>query len=164
MRVWTALLGLAAMVVVGGGTAYADGAPSAGVSQGGSGVVWGAVRYVALPAPGGTSVAQIDSAGGTVNGFVSLRGSWGIPIVAFDGTTSGVSAGGQTLVLAQSSQTLLPSRSRFALVNPVKMRLQRVVTLRGRVLLRCDLTGRRDDVPDPAHVGVQHPALRRARV
>ena len=131
MRVWTALLGLAAMVVVGGGTAYADGAPSAGVSQGGSGVVWGAVRYVALPAPGGTSVAQIDSAGGTVNGFVSLRGSWGIPIVAFDGTTSGVSAGGQTLVLAQSSQTLLPSRSRFALVNPVKMRLQRVVTLRG---------------------------------
>jgi hypothetical protein len=66
-----------------------------------------------------------------VNGFVSLHGSWGIPIVASDGTTSGVSAGGQTLVLAQSSQSLLPSRSRFALVNPVKMRLQRVVTLRG---------------------------------
>lgn len=131
MRVWTALLGLAATVVVGGGTAYADGAPSAGVSQGGSGVVWGALRYVALPAPGGTSVAQIDSASGTVNGFVSLRGSWGVPIVAFDGTTSGVSADGQTLVLAQSSQTLLPSRSRFALVNPVKMRLQRVVTLPG---------------------------------
>ena len=76
-------------------------------------------------------MAQIDSAGGTVNGFVSLRGSWGIPIVAFDGTTSGVSAGGQTLVLAQSSQTLLPRRSRFALVNPVKMRLRGVVTLRG---------------------------------
>jgi hypothetical protein len=76
-------------------------------------------------------VAQIDSAGGTVNGFMSLHGSWGIPIVAFDGTTSGVSAGGQTLVLAQSSQALLPSRSRFALVNPLKMRLQRVVTLRG---------------------------------
>ena len=71
MRVWTALLGLAATVVVGGGTAYADGAPSAGVSQGGSGVVWGALRYVALPAPGVTSVAQIDSASGTVNGFVS---------------------------------------------------------------------------------------------
>ena len=76
-------------------------------------------------------MAQIDSAGGTVNGFVSLRGSWGIPIVAFDGTTSGVSAGGQTLVLAQSSQTLLPRRSRFALVDPVKMRLRGVVTLRG---------------------------------
>ena len=132
MRVWTALLALAAMVVVGGGTAYADGAPSAGVSQGGSGVVWGALRYVALPTPGGTSVAQIDSAGGTVTGLVSLRGSWGIPIVAFDGTTSGVSAGGQTLVLAQSSQTLLPRRSRFALVNPVKMRLRGVVTLRAR--------------------------------
>ena len=131
MRVRTALVGCAAMMVVGVGTAYADGAPSAGVSQGGSGVVWGAVRYVALPAPGGTAVAQIDSAGGTVNGFVSLHGSWGIPIVASDGTTSGVSAGGQTLVLAQSSQSLLPSRSRFALVNPVKMRLQRVVTLRG---------------------------------
>lgn len=131
MRFRTAPVGLAAMLVVGGGTAYADGAPSAGVSQGGSGVVWGALRYVALPAPGGTSVAQIDTASGTVNGFVSLHGSWGIPIVAFDGTTSGVSAGGGTLVLAQSSHSLLPSRSRFALVNPVKMRLHRVVTLPG---------------------------------
>ncbi|MGH3073331.1 MAG: hypothetical protein ACRDQC_00300 [Gaiellales bacterium] len=131
MRVRTALVAFAAMMVVGGGTAYADGAPSAGVSQGGSGVVWGALRYVALPAPGGTSVAQIDTASGTVNGFVSLHGLWGIPIVAFDGTTSGVSAGGQTLVLAQASHSLLPSRSRFALVNSVKMRLRRVVTLRG---------------------------------
>jgi hypothetical protein len=131
MRVRTALVALAVMVLAGGGTAYADGAPSAGVSQGGSGVMWGALRYVALPAPGGTSVAQIDPTSGTVNGFVALRGSWGIPIVAFDGTTAGVSAGGQTLVLAQSSQTLLPARSRFALVNPVKMRVQRVVTLPG---------------------------------
>ena len=126
-----ALLVAFGVVLAGGGTAYADGAPSAGVSQGGAGVMWGALRYVALPAPGGTSVAQIDPAGGTVNGFVSLRGSWGIPIVAFDGTTAGVSAGGQTLVLAQSSQTLLPARSRFAFVNPVKMRVQRVVTLPG---------------------------------
>ena len=106
-----ALLVAFGVVLAGGGTAYADGAPSAGVSQGGAGVMWGALRYVALPAPGGTSVAQIDPAGGTVNGFVSLRGSWGIPIVAFDGTTAGVSAGGQTLVLAQSSQTLLPARA-----------------------------------------------------
>src|SRR4249920_234178 len=131
MRVRAALVAFGMVVLAGGGTAYADGAPSAGVAQGGSGVMWGALRYVALPAPGGTSVAQIAPSSGTVNGFVSLRGSWGIPIVAFDGTTAGVSAGGQTLVLAEGSQTLLPARSRFALVNPVKMRVQRVVTLRG---------------------------------
>jgi hypothetical protein len=130
MRIRTAVV-VAAVALGGGGTAYADGAPSAGVSQGGAGVMWGSLRYVALPAPGGTSVAQIDASSGSVNGFVSLRGAWGIPIVAFDGTTAGVSAGGHTLVLAQSTHSLLPARSRFALVNPAKMRRRSIVSLRG---------------------------------
>ena len=118
----------------------------------------------ALPAPGGTSVAQIDRPAGTVNGFVSLRGSWGIPIVAFDGTTSGVSAGGADArarpELADASPATEPLRAREPGEDAVAARGHPA----RRVLLRCDLTGRRDDVPDPAHVGVQHPALRRARV
>jgi hypothetical protein len=130
MRVRASLVAVG-MVLLSGGTALADGAPVAGVSVGGGGVTWGALRYVALPAAGGTAVAQIDRASGEVNGFASLHGSWGVPQVAFDGSTAGISAGGKTLVLGQNVMTLYPARSRFALVNPVKMRLQRIVTLRG---------------------------------
>jgi hypothetical protein len=131
MRMRTALVATAVAALAGGGTAYADGAPVAGVTVGGHGVTWGALRYVALPAHRGTAVAQIDRASGAVNGFVSLRGSWGIPQVAFDGSTAGISAGGQTLVLGRNATAFYPKRTRFALVNPVKMRLQRIVTLPG---------------------------------
>ena len=131
MRIRTAVVAVAAAVLAGGGTAYADGAPVAGVTIGGQGVSSGSLRYVALPAPGGTAVAQIDESSGTVNGFVSLRGSWGIPQVAFDGATAGISAGGQTLVLGRNATTLYAKRTRFALVNPLKMRLRRIVSLPG---------------------------------
>jgi hypothetical protein len=131
MRIRTALVAAAVAALAGGGTAYADGAPVAGVTSGGPGVTSGALRYVALPTPSGTAVAQIDRASGTVNGFASLRGSWGIPQVAFDGSTAGISAGGQVLVLGRNAMTLYPKRTQFALVNPVKMRLNRIVTLRG---------------------------------
>jgi hypothetical protein len=131
MRVRAALIASGIALLAWGGTAYADGAPVAGVATGGQGVAWGAVRYVALPTHGGTAVAQIDRATGEVNGYASLRGGWGIPQVAFDGSTAGISAGGGTLVLGQMGQPFYRARSRFALVNPVKMRLQRIVTLRG---------------------------------
>ena len=131
MRIRTALVAVTAAALAGGGTAYASGAPVAGVAIGGQGVTWGSLRYVALPTYGGTAVAQIDRASGTVNGFASLRGAWGIPQVAYDGSTGGISADGNVLVLGRNVPTLFPNRSRFALVDPVKMRLERIVSLRG---------------------------------
>jgi len=120
-----------AAVLALGGTAYGDGSPVAGVAVGGPGVTWGSLRYVALATHGGTAVAQIDRATGEVNAYAALRGGWGIPQVAFDGTTAGISAGGRTLVLGQLGSPYTQTRSRFALVNPVKMRLERIVTLHG---------------------------------
>ena len=131
MRIRTALVAVTAAALAGGGTAYASGAPVAGVAIGGQGVTWGSLRYVALPTHGGTAVAQIDRASGTVNGFASLRGAWGIPQVAYDGSTGGISADGNVLVLGRNVPTLFPNHSRFALVNPVRMRLKRVVSLPG---------------------------------
>ena len=131
MRIRNAVVAVAAAALAGGGTAYADGGPVAGVTSGGAGVTWGSLRYVALPTPRGTAVAQIHRATGTVNSFVSLRGSWGIPQVAFDGSTAGVDAGGDVLVLGRNARTFYPKRTQFALVNPVKMRLERIVALRG---------------------------------
>jgi hypothetical protein len=130
-RIGAAVAAALAAAVVGGGTAYADGSPVVGVVTGGQGVSWGSLRYVALPAAGGTAVAQIDESTGAVNGFASLQGAWGIPRVAFDGSTAGISAGGEVLVLGRNRFAPYPKRSHFAIVNPVKMRLKRVVTLQG---------------------------------
>ncbi|HEX2376890.1 MAG TPA: hypothetical protein VHI30_04950, partial [Gaiellales bacterium] len=117
MRIRAALIVAVVAILAGGGTAYADGAPVAGITYGGGGVRWGSLRFVALPARDGTAVAQIDASSGTVNSFLSLKGVWGIPQVAFDGTTAGVSAGGQALVLAQTTPVLIAKRTRFAIVN-----------------------------------------------
>ena len=131
MRVGMLGAAVVALLLCGGGTAYAAG-PSPGVLFGGGGTTWGGLRYVALPAPGGTTLAKIDAANGSVNSSRTLPGRWGIPLVAVDGSTGGVSAGGRTLVLAQPpGARLLPARSRFAIVDPVGMRLRRVITLEG---------------------------------
>src|SRR5256885_7641122 len=81
--------------------ASAAGGPSPGVLVGGSGVVSpnGAVRYVAYPRSRSTTVRAIGAHGGQVFRSVELRGRFGVPAVAYDGTTGGVSADGRTLVL-----------------------------------------------------------------
>jgi len=133
MRVRIAVVAFAVVVLAGGGTAYAAGGPSPGIGLGGDGVTWGALRYVALPAPGGTALAQIDRHTGKVEAFGSIRGLWGLPLVAWDGSAAGISADGARLVLAEnpSGSGLLPARSRFAIVDPVRLRVRRILTLRG---------------------------------
>jgi len=131
MTIRTALVAVTVAALAGGGTAYASGAPVAGVTVGGQGVTWGSLRYVALPSHGHTAVAQIDRATGSVTGFSALQGAWGIPQVAYDGSTGGISADGDVLVLGRNVPTLFPNRTRFALIDPVKMRLKRVVSLPG---------------------------------
>ena len=66
------------------------GGPSAGVQQGWDGLANGAVRYVAVPADGSTVVEVIRRQGGRVLRFMALKGTWGIPVVAFDGTADGL--------------------------------------------------------------------------
>ena len=64
------------------------GGPGAGVQQGWDGLANGGVRYVAVPAAGSTTVQVIRRRDGRVLKFMSLKGAWGIPVVAFDGTTT----------------------------------------------------------------------------
>ena len=131
MRVRAALVACGMLVLSGGGTAYAAGGPSPGLALGGSGVTWGALRYVAVPAPGGTAIAEIDRQTGTVERFTSIRGLWGIPLVTWSGGAGGISADGARLVLAQNSNGVLPTRSRFAILDPVTMRMRGTLALKG---------------------------------
>jgi hypothetical protein len=124
-------LGAAAWVV---GAAAGDGGPAPGPVLGWGGVLAPshAVRYVTFPSGRDTIVAAVRVDGGRIARWRVVRGAFGIPSVAFDGTTDGVSRDGRTLVL--SSWTPQPSPgvvTRFAVVSTANLGPRKVVTLRG---------------------------------
>ncbi|HKP18222.1 MAG TPA: hypothetical protein VJT84_07065 [Gaiellaceae bacterium] len=118
-------------------TAAADGAgPDPGLMQGWTGVTtaghpW---RYVTLPAGAQTVLAAVRRSTGRIPGWRPLRGTWGVPMVAYDGSVGGLSRDGRLLVLAQWSPPgngALRTTSRFLLLNTRTLRTWRTVTLRG---------------------------------
>jgi hypothetical protein len=123
---------LAALALV--PTALAAG-PSPGVSQSseGVGLPEGSVRYVTLRDGAGTMLSAVRERDGHVLRATSLTASWGIPLVAFDGTSDGLSGDGQTLVLADASQQTTPLRaeSRLLVVDTKTLRSRALVKLRG---------------------------------
>jgi hypothetical protein len=118
--------------VVTAASAGGAGGPGAGVQQGWDGLASGVVRYVAVPALNSTTVQVIRRRDGRVLNFMSLNGAWGIPLVAFDGTTDGLMADGRTLLLGEATRGQgLRSHSTFALVDVKKMRVVRKLRLPG---------------------------------
>jgi hypothetical protein len=113
-------------------TARADGIAFAGVKDGGDGTSSpnGLVHYVTLPMPKQTVVTKV-SADGSVLKFRTLPGAWGIPLVAFDGSTGGLSAYGRILVLAQPPIGRMRHVSRFPVLETTHLRLVDLVTLEG---------------------------------
>ena len=127
------LITLCAALALAPAAASAGGGPSPGVVLGWNGVLArdGTVRYVTLPAGPRTVVAAVKSEGGQVERFAALRGSYGIPMVAFDGTTDGLTADGRTLLLAGVSTNPGRLSSRFALLDVRRMRVRQTFGLRG---------------------------------
>jgi hypothetical protein len=108
-------------------TASADGfGPTPGELFGGNGVAGprGLVRYVAVPSGGGTVLQRVRVRGGEILSWRAFRGFFGIPLVAFDGTTDGLSHDGSRLVLMahDRSTTLL-------VVDPRTLRPKRQLRL-----------------------------------
>ena len=116
-----------------GATAQADGLPVLGVDVGGVGVTGPAdvARYVTLPAGTGTVVARVRKDGGQVLAWRPLRGSFTIPAVAYDGSASGLSADGRTLVLIQPRLQFPRARTALAVLDANRLRVRSIVRLRG---------------------------------
>jgi hypothetical protein len=117
--------GLAVLV----GSALGAG-PSPGVAFGARGVVSrdGKVRYVALRAGSGTLVEAVKTRGGTVRKSRYLKGAFGIPLVAYDGSTGGLSRNGRRLVVYEPSSG---AKTRFVVLSPRTLRVQKQFTLSG---------------------------------
>jgi hypothetical protein len=112
--------------------ASGDGGPPPGVMHGWKGVEAGKERYVTVPAVGWTIVQAIARSGGQVLRFTTLKGVWGIPTVANDGTTDGLLPDGRRLVLGQGSAgPHLRKQSSFALFDMKKLRELRRVRMPG---------------------------------
>jgi hypothetical protein len=110
----------------------AKGGPSPGVVVGWDGAVDGSVgvRYVALPDAARTTIAAVRTSDGRVLRYGTVRGAFGIPVVAFDGTTEGISRDGKTLVLADFGAG--EKQTSFAVLRTTTMRLKKAITLPGR--------------------------------
>jgi hypothetical protein len=115
------------------GVAGADGLPLVGVDAGGDGVVAAdsAIRYVALPAGRDTVVAKVEREGGRVAASRLLRGAFAVPLVAFDGSASGLAPEGRTLVLIRPRLAFPRQRTGFAVLDTRRLRLREEITLRG---------------------------------
>ena len=121
------LMLVAGTAAAGGG----KGGPAPGVVAGWDGAVDASsgVRYVALPAAKTTVVAVVRTSDGRVLRYATIRGAYGIPLVAFDGTTEGISRDGKTLVLADVGTS--QSETRFAVLSTRTLRLQQAISLPG---------------------------------
>ncbi|HYX88060.1 MAG TPA: hypothetical protein VE753_01695 [Gaiellaceae bacterium] len=129
MRRMLALSVIGAAVYAAGAGA-AGGGPSPGVSYGPPGVLdhAGAVRYVALAAGPATTVAAQRVRGGRILRWGYVEGPFGIPIVAWDGSTGGLARNGRRLVLATPTYG---TPTRFVVLDPRTLRVRARLSLRG---------------------------------
>jgi hypothetical protein len=114
-------------------TTLASGAgPSPGLSQARVGLVAGKLRYLAVPA-GNTTEVQVVDRDARVLRHMRVKGIWGIPLVAYDGTAEGLFPNGRTLVLAQSlyDGQALRTTTKFTLVDTHAMKVIRRIQLKG---------------------------------
>jgi len=128
-------LALVIALVVTADAALGDGSPYApGLVQGADGVVSPdrSMRYVALGTPRSTVVAAIRVRTGRVARSNVLRGFYGVPIVAWDNSTGGVSGDGRTLVLGSYGPPPgSPGVTRFVVLGTKTLRKVRTLALPG---------------------------------
>jgi hypothetical protein len=127
------LLAATAAAVVWSTTAASGAGPSPGVSQGGAGLRSGDVRYQTLPA-GGSTLVQATDPDGRVLHRLTVKGSWGLPLVAYDNTVEGLVNAGRNLLLARqiyTSSGQLRTPTTFKLLDARNLKVTRVIRLAG---------------------------------
>ena len=106
------------LLLVPSGPAAGDGLPVGGVDASRDGVSNGnGFRYVTFAARGETIVARNDLRDGSVDTSLRLPGEFTIPVVAYDGSPSGLSADGGTLALINPRSAFPRRRTEFVVLD-----------------------------------------------
>lgn len=134
-RLAVAVLFVSALAVA---PAAAGDGPMPYASQGGFGVLAplgrdGPTRYVTLGTASrkSTILELIQTKDSMVRGYTTLRGDWGVPVVAYDQYGTGVSPDGTTLVLEDVVAGYPHTQSSFLVLSTKTMRVLRKITLKG---------------------------------
>ena len=130
----TMVLGLlVAACALGAETASGDGLPvpfddsdNVGVANPGGGV-----RYATIGAGDRTIAVRTGIGTGEIQSTAALDGNWGVPLVAYDGTPSGLSGDGRTLALIKPRRTFPRESTSFSFLDTARMRVADRLTLRG---------------------------------
>jgi hypothetical protein len=88
-------------------------------------------RFTATPLATRTVLTKSQTEGGRVLRASILDGRWGVPVVAYDGTSGGLSADGQTLVLTRVGETYPRRRTEFAVIDTTSMSIRDTIRLDG---------------------------------
>ena len=123
------LLPLVVGALVAAPVALADGGPAPTAAYGVLGP-GGKIRYATLLSGRYTTV-NASRTNGIVLRWRDVRGRWGVPGVASDGTAGGLSADGRTLVLVPAQTAPVPTRSVFLVVRTRDLVPLRRVRLKG---------------------------------
>ena len=89
------------------------------------------VRYMTIPARKGTVLAKVRMTTGEILHSRFLRTRWSVPLVAYDGSASGLSADGRTLVLIEPRRSFPRADTTFAVLNTRALRARDGFTLKG---------------------------------
>ena len=125
-----AALVLVALFALVPASAAADGLPAGGVDANPVSNPGGQVEYQTEKAGRSTRVVESARYGGVLQERL-VRGVYAIPAVAYDGSPSGLSADGRTLVLINPRVRFPRERTTFAVVDTRTLRVRRTIALRG---------------------------------
>jgi hypothetical protein len=109
--------------------ALGDGGPVIGMDAGPAGVTVRGIpdRYVAMQSLHGTTIARIERDGGRVVMSRYFPRALVIPVVAYDGTATGLSADGRTLVATRQ----LRRQAEFVVLDTERLKRRATITLHG---------------------------------
>ena len=113
--------------------ALGDGLPVGNLDAGPGGVEAssGLTRYAALRAGRGTLVIRVGRNGGLVETSRFLAGVYVVPVVALDGSASGLSTDESTLVLIRPRLAFPRAQTSFVVIDATRLQVRERVTLRG---------------------------------
>jgi hypothetical protein len=102
--------------------------PSQGNSTGAAGVTF---RYGAFNAGRETIVKRLSTDGSHTLAALRVNGRYGVPGVDYSGSTTGLSADGRTLVLAEVTRTGAPRTTRLLVLNTPRLAVRSRLALPG---------------------------------
>jgi hypothetical protein len=111
-------------------SAAADGLPAVGIDASPLSAPRGELEYTTERAGRDTRLIESARYGGPLRAR-RLAGSLSIPAVAYDGSPSGISADGRTLVLISPRTRYPRRRTTFAVVDARRLSVKRLIALRG---------------------------------